>query len=146
MLHKINQPECIRHLEWIVSFQGDLLRALCDSTVTADDITVEWVKAQRPDINDNWLERFCNWSKDLKSIIERMKRLQSYWMMINGFLSLIMRRIFAIKKHSTTHYLHHLQRYHAQENYQKRQHQLIVIILICFMHQFCIKAILLMTG
>ncbi len=75
MLHKINQPECIRHLEWIVSFQGDLLRALCDSTVTADDITVEWVKAQRPDINDNWLERFCNWSKDLKSIIERMKKV-----------------------------------------------------------------------
>lgn len=77
MLHKINLPECTQHLDWIVQFQSDLLNALCDAHVSAIDVTVDWVKAQRPDVAGDWLERFCGWSKKSASMLDRMKVVAS---------------------------------------------------------------------
>jgi hypothetical protein len=73
VLHKINLPDCITHLDWIVQLQGDLLRALCNPGVEADEITVNWVKGIRPDVDGDWMRRFCNWSTGQNSMLDRMK-------------------------------------------------------------------------
>lgn len=73
MLHKINLSACTAHLEWVVQLQGDLLRALCDPAVVAGDVTVDWVKARRVDIDAAWVNRFCAWSKEKKSMLDRMQ-------------------------------------------------------------------------
>lgn len=75
MLHKINLPACTQHLEWVVQLQGDLLHALCNPAVTADDVTADWVKARRADIDAAWVERFCAWSKEKRSVLDRMKAI-----------------------------------------------------------------------
>lgn len=78
MLHRINLPACTQHLEWVVQLQGDLLRALCGIGVAPAHVTVDWVKACRTDIDANWMERFCGWSKQdnakvSKSVLVRMQ-------------------------------------------------------------------------
>lgn len=73
MLHRINLPACTQHLEWVVQLQGHLLRNLCDANLCAMSVTVDWVKAQRPDLGAKWTERFCGWSKEDKSILDRMQ-------------------------------------------------------------------------
>jgi hypothetical protein len=59
----------------VVQLQGDLLRALCNPAVTADDVTADWVKARRADIDAAWVERFCAWSKEKKCVLDRMKAI-----------------------------------------------------------------------
>ena len=73
MLHSINLSACTQHLGWVVQLQGDLLRALCDPAIAAGDVTVDWVKARRADIGPAWVERFCTWSKEKKSVLDRMR-------------------------------------------------------------------------
>ena len=73
MLHRINLPDCTTHLDWIVQLQCDLLHALCDPAIGVDNVTKEWVKSIRPDIDDDWMNRFCNWSTGGNSMLERMK-------------------------------------------------------------------------
>lgn len=78
MLHRINLPACTQHLEWVVQLQGDLLRALCANGVVSHLVTIDWVKACRTDIDANWMERFCAWSKQdkakvSKSVLVRMQ-------------------------------------------------------------------------
>ncbi len=75
MLYQINLPNSTQYLEWIVQFQSDLLHALCNPTVNAPTVTVDWVKQQRQDIDDGWMNRFCRWKKDGKSMLERMKAI-----------------------------------------------------------------------
>ncbi len=72
-MHRINLPECTRHLNWIVQLQSDLLYALCDTAIDAIDITGDWIEARRPDIDNEWLERFCGWSKEKSSILDRAR-------------------------------------------------------------------------
>ena len=73
MLHRINLPDCIIHLDWVVELQCNLLHALCDPSISLDDVTVDWVKSIRPDIDDDWVRRFCGWSTGKKSMLNRMK-------------------------------------------------------------------------
>lgn len=72
MLHKINLPECTQHLDWVVQFQSDLLHALCDEHVAPANVTVDWVKAQCPEVDGDWMTRFCSWSKKGSSMLNRM--------------------------------------------------------------------------
>jgi hypothetical protein len=60
-------------LGWVVQLQGDLLHALCDPAISAGDVTVDWAKARRADIDATWLEKFCAWSKKEKSVLDRMR-------------------------------------------------------------------------
>ncbi len=73
MLHRINLPDCAHHLDWIVRLQGDLLRLLCDANLCAENVTVDWVKAQRPDLDTKWTERYCAWFRNGKTILDRMQ-------------------------------------------------------------------------
>ena len=73
MLHRINLPDCTTHLDWIVQLQCDLLHALCDPALEVNDVTKEWVKSIRPDIDGDWMKRFCGWSIGGKSMLDRMK-------------------------------------------------------------------------
>ena len=58
MLHRVDLPACTQDLRWVVQLQGDLLRALCDPAIAAGDVTVDWVKARRADIDATRVERF----------------------------------------------------------------------------------------
>lgn len=73
MLHRINLPDCTQHLDWIVRLQSDLLHALCDPNITDTAVTVDWVKMQRPDIDSHWMESFCGWKIEEKSMLARMQ-------------------------------------------------------------------------
>ena len=73
MLHRINLPDCTTHLDWVVQLQCNLLHALCDPAIGAEDVTKEWVKSIRPDIDSDWMSRFCGWSTGGKSMLDRMK-------------------------------------------------------------------------
>ncbi len=75
MLHAINLPGCRPAFEWIVQLQIDLFTALCDPNIGADDITVEWITARRPDISEEWLTKFCGWVKEKVSILERLQNI-----------------------------------------------------------------------
>lgn len=77
MLYTINLPSCTLHLEWIVRFQSDLLHALCNSSITTAGVTITWVKTQRSDIDQDWLERFCGWEIKGKSMLQRMQAVVS---------------------------------------------------------------------
>ncbi|MDV6345297.1 hypothetical protein R2Q26_12190 [Nitrosomonas sp. Is37] len=57
----------------MVKFQSDLLHALCDPNLTGSHVTIEWVKLRRPDIDTDWIDRFCAWYKSGKSILDRMQ-------------------------------------------------------------------------
>lgn len=71
MLHRINLPACTQHLDWVVQFQCDLLRALCADGIGPAHVTVDWVKSRRPDIDANWMGQFCAWSKQDKSKVSK---------------------------------------------------------------------------
>ncbi len=73
MLHKIKLPNCHPALSWIVQLQTDLLTALCAHNINQADVTMEWVAAQRPDIADEWINKFCSWVKGGKSILDHMQ-------------------------------------------------------------------------
>ncbi len=73
MLHRIKLPDCTTHLDWIIQLQCNLLHALCNPTIGADDVTKEWVKSIRPDIDHDWMSRFCGWSTGGKPMLQRMK-------------------------------------------------------------------------
>ncbi|MEN6413442.1 MAG: hypothetical protein ABFC84_11920 [Veillonellales bacterium] len=77
MLHTINLPSCIQHLEWIVRFQRVLLYALCNSSVAAANVTIIWVKTQCPDVDHDWIEQFCGWAIKGKSMLNRMQTVAS---------------------------------------------------------------------
>jgi len=73
MLHRINPPDCMTHLDWIVGLQCNLLHALCDPAVGPEVVDIDWVKNIRPDVDDDWMTRFCGWEKKGESILQRMQ-------------------------------------------------------------------------
>jgi len=75
MLHKINQPACTQHLNWVVALQSDFLDALCDRDSCDRDVTVNWIKAKRSDVDATWIESFCGWSIRSRSILDRMRAI-----------------------------------------------------------------------
>jgi len=68
MLHRINIPACRAQLEWIVQLQWRLLTALCQPDVKSQDITVDWVIAQSPDLGHRWVTTFCSRKDQIDSI------------------------------------------------------------------------------
>jgi len=77
MLFTINLPVCSQHLQWVVQFRGDLLHSLCVPHIGVVDVTNGWAKALRPDIDGNWIDRFCGWTIKDKSILVRMQAVAS---------------------------------------------------------------------
>ena len=73
MLHRINLPDCTTGLDWVVHLQCNLLHALCNPAIGPEDVTKEWVKSIRLDVDDDWMNRFCGWKTGDKSMLDRMK-------------------------------------------------------------------------
>lgn len=61
MLHRINDPHCKGSLEWIVKLQRLLLDALCQPTVTREQVTEQWAKDMTAPLglDGEWVDRFC---------------------------------------------------------------------------------------
>lgn len=75
MLHRINLPNCLPALEWIVQLQTDLLTAVCSNAVDQAQVTLDWVIAQLPGLPPNWVISFCSWAIEGASILERMQNI-----------------------------------------------------------------------
>ncbi|MFO7838890.1 MAG: hypothetical protein R6X08_05280 [Desulfosalsimonadaceae bacterium] len=76
MIHEI-KPACEAEFAWIIGLQRDLLSGVCQEEINADTVTIDWVKSLRPDIDADWVEKFCN-RKDRLNGIKRplIKHLQ----------------------------------------------------------------------
>ncbi|WP_295433267.1 hypothetical protein [uncultured Thiodictyon sp.] len=79
MLHRLEVADCRLALEWIVKLQTKLMTALCDPKIQAPDITAAWAQNVLPDIESDWVSRYCGWYRtkgtNKHSMLERMKAL-----------------------------------------------------------------------
>lgn len=67
MIHEI-KTACEAEFAWIIGLQRDLLTGVCQQEVNADTVTIDWVKSLRPDIDADWVEKFCNRKDRLNGI------------------------------------------------------------------------------
>ena len=72
MLHKLNIPSCRSHLEWIVQLQQTLLAGLTNPALTPAGVTVAWVIAQWPGLDERWIINFCSRKDEITGLRQPM--------------------------------------------------------------------------
>lgn len=80
MLHRINLPNCQQHLLWIVELQSCIIHALCDHGCDSGQVTEQWVfnQVSALGVNQEWLQKFYNWSHKKQKAIDRMKVIADF--------------------------------------------------------------------
>jgi len=82
VLHKIDFPTACRpYFEWIVTLQRRLLTAMCQDNVENPDAVDEtWLLNALGDLNvdQDWFNRFCNWTHEGQTLLERARNVAGF--------------------------------------------------------------------